>query len=209
MVRYLLLIVCIGTLVACGGAVTPQLIGSYPDSGSPPLTDWSPTNGSPPPQNLYIAYNAALDMEVDHPNYAVYSVRAIAEHSGGYLLNSRTWSEGGDEYAEATVAVPVGNFESVKAQIRSLGTVRAESVSGEIRNGSPTYLDGAASFSNITVSLKPNAANWLMKIGGFVGGVIVGLFWLFVWIMPPFLMLVGLITSIRTVVGWLRKRAQP
>jgi hypothetical protein len=195
-------------LAACGGAATPQLIGSYPEGGTtynpPPVTDWSP-----PPQNLYIAYNASLELEVDHPSYAVYSVRSVAEQFGGYLLTSRTWTEGGDEYAEATVAVPVGNFETVKARIESLGDVKSESISGEIRDAGPAYLGGAESFSSITVSLKPVSWNWLKKTGTFFGWVFSGLFWLLVWLTPPFLMLVGLVTCIRTVAGWVRARNKP
>jgi len=204
----LLLLLGAWVLAACGGAATPQLIGSYPDGDStynpPPVNDWSP-----PPQNLYIAYNAALELEVDHPSYAVYSVRSFAEQYGGYLLTARTWTEGGDDYAEATVAVPVSNFESVTASIKSLGQVKSESISGEIRDSSPTYLGGASSFSNITVSLKPNSANWLKKIGAFFGGVFSGLFRVLVWFTPPFLMIVGLITCIRTVAGWVSARNKP
>ena len=207
---YLSLVLLLGAwaLVACGGAATPQLIGSYPEGdpahNPPPVTDWSP-----PPQNLYIAYNAALELEVDRPSYVVYSIRSVAEQSGGYLLASRTWQADGNEYAEATVAVPVGNFESVKAQLRSLGTVKSESVSGEIRNSGPTYLGGAASFSNITVSLKPAAANWGRKIGAFFGGLFTVIFWILLIGTPPVLMVIGLVTSVRTVVGWLQARNKP
>ena len=203
-----LLIVVTLTLAACGGASTPQLIGSYPqgsegqggDSYVPPIADYSP-----PPQNLFIAYNASLELEVAHPSYSVYSVRSVAEQYHGYLLNSRTWYKGGDEYAEATVAVPVSNFEAVRSRIKTLGDVKSESVSGELRNSDPGLYGGAENFSHITVTLRPASANRPRKIGAFFTGV----FWFVVAITPPILMLIGLITVIRTVAGWVQKRRTP
>ena len=197
-------------VAACAGPSTPQLIGTYPQGGGPsnPQPDYG---GSVPPQNLYIAYNAALELEVDRPAATVYSVQSIAERSGGYLLTSRTWTERGDEYAEASIAVPVYAFESVRSQLRSLGEVRSESVSGELRDGSPGYLGGAASFSNITVTLRPDSANWWRKIGSFFSGALTVIFWTLAVVTPPFLMIVGLITTFRTVAGWIaaRTKARP
>jgi hypothetical protein len=195
-------------LAACGGAATPQLIGSYPQGGEGQGGDpYSPPIGGyyPPPQNLFIAYNASLELEVEHPSYTVYSVRSVAEQYHGYLLNSRTWRKGGDEYAEATVAVPVSNFEAVRSRIKSLGEVKSESVSGELRDSEPGLYGGAENFSHITVTLSPASANWGRRIGAFFTGVM----WFLFAITPPILMLIGLITVIRTVMGWVQKRRTP
>ncbi len=198
-----LVLIAAFALAACTSPATPQLIGSYPQGGQgeahelPPISDYSPV-----PPRLVIVYNASMELEVEQPTYAVYDVRSIAEQNGGYLLNSRTWRKGWDEYAEATIAVPVSSFEAARSRLRSLGEVRSESVSGEIRDIDPGWYDRSSGFSNITVSLYPASANWLRRIGSFFAGV----FWIAAAVTQPVLMLIGLFTVIRAVVGWIRKR---
>ncbi|MBI5291006.1 MAG: DUF4349 domain-containing protein [Chloroflexi bacterium] len=186
-------------LAACGGAA-PRLIGAYPQAGGnspPPITVYPPA-----PANLYIAYNASVELEVQDARYAVYRIRNEAENLGGYLLTSRTWMQGGDEYAEATVAVPVSSFETMRARLRWIGDVRSESVSGELRDVGPGVYGGAESYSNITVSLRPASANGWKKIGGFFTGA----FRVALAATPPLLMLIGFLTVARAAIGWIRRR---
>jgi hypothetical protein len=201
------LVVLAGGLAACGGAA-PQLIGTYPQTGQtynpPPIN-----NDSPAPQHLQISYNAALELEVDHPEWAIASVRAVAENYSGYLINSETWRENGDDYATGTIAVPVSNFEAARARIKNLGQVKSESVSGQLQDSGPTYLNGAQTYSNITVTLTPSSANWGRRFGTFVGGLAVVVFWILVIVTPIGLMLVGLATCVNWLATWIDKRGKP
>lgn len=192
---------------ACGSA-TPQFIGSYPQTGqtySPPPIN----NDGPVPQHFQIDYNAALEIEVENPNWAIASVRAVAENYNGYLITSEAWRENNNDYASVTVAVPVSNFEAARARIKSLGEVRSESVSGQIQNQGPTYLNELPNYSNITVTLTPSAANWGRRFVNFLGGLATVVFWILVIVTPIALMLIGLATSVNWLTTWLDRRGKP
>src|SRR5512134_124187 len=90
------------TLAACSGSATPQLIGSYPQGGEPPIAYHEP---APAPQ-LAITYNASLELEVENTQQALNDVQWIAARHDGYWLSSRSWHEGNQLYGEATIAVP-------------------------------------------------------------------------------------------------------
>jgi hypothetical protein len=196
------------TLVACGAA-TPQFIGSSPQTGqtynSPPLIN----NDGPAQPHLQIDYNAALEIEVANPNWAIASVRAVAENYGGYLITSESWRDNGNDYASVTIAVPVSNFEAARARLKSLGEVRSESVSGQIHDQGPTYLNELQTYSNITVTLTPQSANWGKRLGSFLGGLATVLFWIVVIVTPIALMLVGLATCVNALANWIDRRGKP
>jgi Domain of unknown function (DUF4349) len=194
------------TMAACGSAA-PQLIGSYPQTGQtyaqPPIN-----SDGPVPQHLQIDYNAALELEVENPPSAIYSVKSIAEQYGGYLISSETWNQNGDDYATVTVAVPVGTFEAARTRLKSLGNVRSESTSGELRDQGPAYLNEFQTYSNITISLTPTSANWGRRFGNFVGGLATVLFWVFLIVTPIALMLIGFVTCMQALANWIDARGK-
>jgi len=202
------LLLALGLSLAACGSAEPQLIGSYPQTGQtytqPPIN-----SDGPAPQHLQIDYNAALELEVENPPSAIYSVKSIAEHYGGYLISSETWQQNGDDYATVTVAVPVGTFEAARARLKSLGIVRSESMSGELRDQGPTYLNEFQTYSNITISLTPTSANWGRKFGSFFSTAFTVIFWLLVVVIPPFLMIVGFFTCLRAFGEWVSARSKP
>lgn len=192
------LIVMACVLVACGGAA-PQLIGSYPstDSGNtyqPPPPDYVPSH-------LEITYNASLEIEVRDTYSAIYTAKNIASRYNGYLLSSRTWGRDSDVYGEVVIAVPSYNFDSARGDLRWMGTVLSEEMTGELDYVGPGW-EGGGAYSNITVSLKPESANLGRKVWGgvqWVGRVVALL-------VPPILMIIGFITVIRWVAGRFRRR---
>ncbi len=191
----LLLLAC--ALAACGGAA-PQLIGSYPSTDS--SNDYQPPPSDYVPSHLEITYNATLEIEVRDTYSAIFTAKNVAARYNGYLLGSRTWGRDSDVYGEVVIAVPSYNFDSAKQELHWLGTVLSEELTGELDYVAPSW-EGGGSYSNITVSLKPESANWGRKVWGGVKWVLLVL----AYAIPPTLMIIGLITVVRWVVGRFRR----
>jgi hypothetical protein len=186
-------------LAACGGSATPQLIGSYPQGGEPPIAYYEPV----PAQPLTINYHASLEMDVEDTQRALHNIQWIASQHSGYLLNSATWHEANRLYGEATIAVPVSRFEAAISALRGLGSVRAERISGEVQSA---YVSEAGweGYSEITVSLRPASADWGRQIGGFLTGSLQFVFRAALILVPITLMMIGLVTVVR----WAGSRLQ-
>jgi hypothetical protein len=187
-------------LAACGANATPQLIGSYPQTGEAPIAYYQP----PAVPRLTITYHASLELEVENTGNALYSVQWIASQNYGYLLNSRTWRESSLTYGEATIAVPASRFDAARSALRGLGTVREESISGELKPVDG-YEAGWEGYSNITVSLRPAAASWGRQALRGATGVLQFAWWVATVVLPPALMVIGLVTVVR----WAGRRLRP
>ena len=152
------------SLSACGGAATPQLIGSYPreaESGAA-LPEYTA-----PPANLLVVYSANLELEVRDVDAAARSAQLLAQDYGGYLAASRSWRSDGRKYTTLTLAVPVAYFDRVYDGVRGLGTVIHESVSGDLTPAG-RYEDEWNTYTHITLSLRPEAP--LVSLPAVSGG---------------------------------------
>jgi hypothetical protein len=188
----LFLIVLALALAACSPGGAPQLIGSAPRAGEVGLP---PINNPPTPGGLVVVYNASMELAVRNVPFARDGVRGLASEMNGYTLTERAWQSGFEQLAEVSIAVPAHRVEQTLSRLRYFGSVRSESKSGQLVTG-----EGYASgFSTITVTLRPD---WWAGTADFFGGVL----WVLAALIPPVLMLIGLITVLRGVGCWWRNR---
>jgi hypothetical protein len=188
----LLLITLVLVLAACAPGSGPQLIGSAPQGGAPTLLNSAP----PAPPGLAIVYSASMELAVRDVTRARAWVSGLASEMNGYLLAERTWTSGFEQNAEVTMAVPAARLEPALNRLRGYGSVRAESKTGQLLT---TDAYGASGYSNLTVTLRPDA--WA-GVGDFFGGLL----WVLAALAPPSLMLIGAVTVLRTVVWWWKRR---
>jgi hypothetical protein len=135
-------------LTACGQS-TPEMIASYPSS---------PANQPKLINNpAQIVYNAYIELEVANVDTAAERAQGQAYNYGGYLVSSQSWSQDGKKYTTLVLAVPVPSFDRLREALLKLGTLKNESVTGELVSygygGQPNY-------SQITLHLKPRASGW-------------------------------------------------
>lgn len=186
----LILLACI--LAACGGAA-PQLIGSYPstDAGN---TYQSPSNIG---QDYQISYDTAMTLEVENVYFFNIINSIIARQFEAEVVSSRSWDEGGDHFEEFVIVVPSHRFNEFRDWLRERGTIVAETTFAHVQvsdfGGSSSY------YSTITLTVKPYG--WV-KFRNFA----IGVFWFLVVLIPPILMIIGLITVIRWVAGRFKRR---
>ena len=196
-------------LAACGGSATPQLIGSYPRGSE----DGVITSSGSAPANTLVVYNAYLELEVFDTGSAADRVEQVAYDYGGYLVSSQSWYQDDQKYATLTLAVPAARFDSAHEALLRLGTLKSESVSGDLVNTG----DGSSgwnTYSHITVQLRPApglgrageaASQWINSAVSFIFSLAAALFWIAVFVTPPFLMIVGFITSVRWLAAKFRR----
>jgi len=200
-------IACI--LAACGGGATPQLIGSYPRGSE--TGAYTASEGAP--MNTLVVYNAYLELEVYDVDSAAERAKQLAYDYGGYLASSQSWYQGSQQYATLILAVPVARYDDLRDSLLRLGTLKSESTSGELIN---TYdgSNGWNTFSNITVQLRPAsvpnraveaASNWIADVVAFVFRLATGLFWVAVFLAPPFFMVVGVVNTLRWLIARFRR----
>jgi hypothetical protein len=137
-------------LTACGGRATPQLIGSYPRSSD--TSAFSSSEGAP--MNTLVVYNAYLELEVANTDAAADRAGQVAYDYGGYLVSSQSWYQGDEKHATLTLAVPVARFDSAREALLRLGTLKSESVSGDLVSTGDGS-NGWNTYSHITVQLRP------------------------------------------------------
>ncbi|MGQ0600572.1 MAG: DUF4349 domain-containing protein [Anaerolineales bacterium] len=193
--KLILLFAMMLLLAACAPGGVPQLIGSAPRAGEGGLP---PINTAPPaPAGLVIVYNASIELAVRNVAYAREWVKGLASEMNGYVLAERAWQSGFEQLAEVTLAVPAHRVEQTLSRLRYFGNVRTESKTGQLLT-TDTY-DAGSGYSTVTVTLRPD---WGVGVWDFLGGVL----WLSAALIPPLLMLIGLITVLRAVGRWWRKR---
>ncbi len=137
-------------LAACGGSATPQLIGSYPRGSE----DVVITSSGGAPANTLVVYNAYLEFEVFDTDSAADRAEQVAYDYGGYLVSSQSWYQGDEKHATLTLAVPAARFDSAREALLSLGTLKSESVSGDLVSTGDGS-NGWNTYSHITVQLRP------------------------------------------------------
>jgi hypothetical protein len=139
------------SLAACGGAATPELIGSYPrdsDSG------YAIPEPSHPAANLLVVYDTYLEMEVGDVAWAADQAAEVAYDHGGYVAGSETWFHDGQRYATLTLAVPVSRFDAARSAVLGLGTLVSESTSGDLQDPPYDHEDWN-NYSHITAQFRP------------------------------------------------------
>ncbi|MBI3242973.1 MAG: DUF4349 domain-containing protein [Chloroflexi bacterium] len=196
-------------LAACGGSATPQLIGSYPRGSESGVV----TSSGNAPANTLVVYNAYLELEVYNTDSAADRAEQVAYEHGGYLVSSQSWYQGNEKYATLTLAVPVAYFDLAREDLLRLGKATHESTSGELV-GTGDGSNGWNTYSNITVQLRPTpvlgrageaASQWINNAVSFIFGLTTALFWIAVFLTPPFLMIVGFFATLRWLVARFRR----
>jgi hypothetical protein len=187
-------------LAACAPGATPQLIGSWPQVGAPPVAP--PLPQPAPPLNLYVVYNATLTLSVEDIWTARWEVRRITEGLGGVVLSERSLETNAAAAPyEIILAVPSTQLDIALSRLRWLGAVSDEVKTGEVRVGAPVGVNPARSYSSLTVTLRQY---WWVEVFRGLGQ----LFTLAVILTPFALMIVGLVTVLRAVGRWLNRQAR-
>ena len=92
---------------------------------------------------------ATLSLNVASTETAVQSALNLAENHSGYVLNQRQWETGNTTtYGELTVGVPADQFEALLNDLRTLGVVESEQLSGQ--DVSDTAVDLQSRLDNLT-----------------------------------------------------------
>ncbi len=153
---YRLQITLLGLLVllvaGCSSASSPQLIAAYPSTGQ--------TESHPyvPPSPAQFVYDAYIELEVSNTASASREAQDLAYDYAGYLVSSQSWRQDGQKHITLVLAVPVANFDGLRAAITRLGTLQSERVSGEwVSTG---YGSEWTVYSEITVQLHPKSLSW-------------------------------------------------
>jgi hypothetical protein len=91
----------------------------------------------PVPVERKIIRDAALTLEVDEPSKALPRLASVAESRGGFVVNTesrqQTGDDGGRSYETITIQmrVPAAQFDAALGEIRAMGRVTAEKLSGK------------------------------------------------------------------------------
>jgi len=79
-----------------------------------------------------IIKNAEMALQVKDAGAAVDQVTGLATEYGGYIISSRSWSEGPYRLATVTLSVPVDSFEEALRRLRGMAAkVLSEQASGQ------------------------------------------------------------------------------
>jgi hypothetical protein len=141
-------------LAACSSAA-PQLIASYPSDEQPILIGKHPA----PPEPAVYVQDAYLEMEVSNVERASERAEEAANQYGGYLVSAQTWRQDGKQIAALTLAVPAAQFEGALRELKNLGSVKSERISGEWVEAGPGDNTWTV-YSQINLSLYPRTVAW-------------------------------------------------
>ena len=92
-----------------------------------------------------IVRTTSISMIVQHPAEIAQKIAALADASGGYLVNSES---GGENSASLTIRVPANRFDEARAGIRKLG-LRVESEKVDAQDVTRQYVDQDANQRNL------------------------------------------------------------
>lgn len=134
-------------LAACAQGNAPRQIASYSDDGPRPIS-------IAPAQ---VVYNASIELEVEDVEHAAERADGLAYRHGGYMAGSRSWQQDGKSYTSLTLAVPVPNFDALHGAVLDLGTLKDETVSGQLLSYGP---GGQTNYSQITILFIPASPRW-------------------------------------------------
>jgi hypothetical protein len=129
------------------GGEAPQQIATYPKN--PPIAIAPPL-----PEHAVLVYQLYLELQVSNVEAAAAHAEQLAYRHGGYLVSSQTWYVDSRQNTTLILAVPTVNFESLRNDLHSLGSLASESLSGEIVE---SYPRGIMPYSHITLHLRPGA----------------------------------------------------
>jgi hypothetical protein len=115
-----LCLLAVAALAACSGSATPQLIGSYPRYGTPT-----------PFVALARVYNTNLEIEVADVDAAAQQAARLAYDNGGYLVASQSWYQDGRRRTALTLAVPAGQFDTLRHSLIVLGRLLDERLTSQ------------------------------------------------------------------------------
>jgi len=112
--------------------------------------DNRPAPPPPPPgsEDRKTVRTGATDLVVKSPRDTSEKIRQLAEHVGGFLVNSEI--NGGQDASGASlqIRVPANKFEEVRAEIRKLG-LRVESEKLNAEDVTKQYVDQSARLHNL------------------------------------------------------------
>jgi hypothetical protein len=121
-------------LAACAPQIVTQTVAQAPATSAPAMsaaTAASPAGGNPAASQMIIK-TAQLQLLVSDSRPFVANITEIAASAGGYIINSATTDNGGQESATVEIAVPAAQFEPVMNRLRNQGLkVLQESTSGQ------------------------------------------------------------------------------
>jgi Domain of unknown function (DUF4349) len=115
------------SLAGCASKATPQLVASYP-------SDAQSQHASPPgvpPSPAQFVYDAYIELEVSNVGSASSRAQELASICGGYLESSQSWHSDGKENLTLLLAVPVANYQSLHDALTRLGSLSADTVTGQ------------------------------------------------------------------------------
>jgi hypothetical protein len=108
-----------------------------------------------PPGDLLVVYATRLELEVADTSTAARLASDIAYNYGGYLVSSQS----NLKYTTLTLAILAAQFDAARRSLLSLGTLRAERVSGDLVGAGSGATEWNI-FSNITIELHPSAYSY-------------------------------------------------
>lgn len=103
---------------------------------------------SPYGANRMIIKNGEMNLMVLDTDRALDQVTGIAVDNGGYIVNSKTWTQDGFKYASITMGVPSDQFEATQRRLRAIAvTVLSDTSSGQ--DVSEEYVDLQSRLTNL------------------------------------------------------------
>ena len=200
--QFFLLSVLLLSSAACAQVAQSESSGPiavYPKS--------TPIAIAPPiPEKAVLVYRLFLELQVPNVETAAERAEDLSYRHGGYLVSTQTWYVDGRQNTTLVLAVPNINFEGLRLELRGLGKLVSESMSGELVDSYPRV---HTPYSHITLHLRSyqtsppvidtgigwdpvqtfrNAFGVFVKIFGFLADIAI---WLLV-VVGPFALLIGL-----------------
>ena len=141
----LLVLICTAC-TASGEAGEPQQIAAHPKN--------TPIAVAPPlPERAVLVYHLYLELQVSNVDAAASRAEDLAYRHGGYLVSTQSWYVDGRQNTTLVMAVPTANFESLRRDLRGLGKLNSENISGELVQPYPRV---QVPYSHITLHLRPS-----------------------------------------------------
>jgi len=190
-------------LSACSGGATPQLISSYPRTGTvAPFA--APAR----------VYNTSLAIEVSDVDWAAQEANRLAASDGGYLVASQSWYQENSRFTALTLSVPADQFNSLRRSLIDLGRLLSEQLTSQPAPW-PPYGPPPQSIIYVTFSSAPQQVNlpslphlgW-SPVDTFVQafGVFAGIFTVLINVLIWILVVVGPFVLIGLGLRWLLRR---
>jgi len=94
-----------------------------------------------------VVYTAEVELKVEELEEARAAVESKVRELGGYISESRSWSDRSGEWTRITAKIPVDHFESFISWVKKLGKLERESTRGY--DVTMEYIDLQARLSNL------------------------------------------------------------